>query len=338
MSDGFTSVARKLTAAIVGLAVMSVGIMAFGLYEANLVRFGDDSSSGELHSLIEPGSDLEAYVAEQKEFEAHFVELTRLVKEQQREELTEVLLIATIPIAIVAGVFGLYVSRYALGPVKRAVQSKERFLQDAAHELRNPLAAMQIAIDNRRQKAISEAMFLTTIRRQTKRLVGINEDLLYLEREQKSESGRVDAVQLIQDLIEDMQPIITKKKIKLQLNVPDSAIVAIDTNSFIKVAKNIISNALKYTPDGGTVKIAVASGKTIEIVVTDSGIGIDKKDLERIGERFYRGSNTKNIDGTGLGLAIVYKVLDTYGGTMNITSRINKGTTVALSLKKYTQA
>jgi two-component system phosphate regulon sensor histidine kinase PhoR len=110
-----------------------------------------------------------------------------------------------------------------------------------------------------------------------------------------------------------------------------------------QVASNLLDNAIKYTPEGGTVRVQAAwlpSGREIELVVTDTGCGIPAEDLPRVAERFYRvdKARSRELGGTGLGLAIVKHIVQAHGGTFRIESRVGVGTTVRISLPATEQA
>lgn len=333
ISKQFKSVSKRLMIIIVGLSIFSVGLLAFALYEANSISFDKNVNSQELYSVIEGNTAVEEYLESEKDYEAHFITIASLVKQEQQESLGKALLYVTLPVVIIAGAIGFVVAKYVLKPIRESYESQERFLQDAAHELRNPLAAMSLAIENNRDENKVESDFVKTIRRQTKRLVRINEDLLYLERRSAgNDIHEIDISNLLFDVIEDLQPSIVNKKISLNLDIDSGIKFKIDPNDYIKLTKNIIENSVKYSKHGGQINIELNQKNKIQFTVSDKGIGISENELKHIGERFYRAKNVSSIDGTGLGIAIVIKVLNTYGGDINVSSQINKGTTVKIRL------
>jgi signal transduction histidine kinase len=217
-------------------------------------------------------------------------------------------------------------------PVKDAYDSQERFIQDAAHELRNPLAAMTIALQNA-GPAKQKDPLVKTFTRQTKRLITINEDLLFLERRNKQNPEKLELNGLLEEITEELQPLAVKRKVSVNLSTNGDIHKTIASGDYVRLVKNIIDNAIKYSNPGGKVKITQEKVKNdIKIIVADNGIGIPEKDSKSIGGRFFRASNTGNIDGTGLGLAIVQKILNVYGGKISINSKVSKGTTVVLTL------
>jgi two-component system phosphate regulon sensor histidine kinase PhoR len=170
------------------------------------------------------------------------------------------------------------------------------------------------------------------MRRQTKRLIRINEDLLYLERRTPGETiNEVNVSELLEDVLEDMQASIINKKLNLEKKIQTDIMIKIDPKDFIKMSRNIIENAIKYSNIGKKLIVNLHQDKRIVLLVKDQGIGIPAQDIEHIGERFYRSKNVGNVDGTGLGIAIVKKVSNIYGSDLSIVSKVDHGTTVKIT-------
>ena len=224
-------------------------------------------------------------------------------------------------------------SRALMKPVIDAYNSQERFLQDAAHELRNPLATLTIALQQHKSGRAADKRLLDTFRRQTGRLVQINEDLLFLERKNQEGLALVNLSDLLPDVLEDLSISANKKHIRLDLHTDENITKTLVASDYVRVIKNILDNAIKYSPEKSKVSIRqTLSRDGIKITVKDSGIGIPEADLQRIGDRFFRANNVGTVDGTGLGMAIIKKILSSYGGTFAIESKQNSGTTVTISL------
>ncbi|MBP6880832.1 HAMP domain-containing histidine kinase [Candidatus Saccharibacteria bacterium] len=331
ISKQFKLVSRRFIIIIVALSVLSVGLLSFTLYETNSIRFRDGISPNELQEVIKDDEAVVKYLQSEKNFEAHFVTIASLVKQDQQKLLGKALLLTTVPVILIVTILSYFVARYLLKPVRQSYESQERFLQDAAHELRNPLAAMSLAIENA-DKTGADQNLVKTMRRQTKRLIRINEDLLYLERRTPGEIiNEVNISELLEDVLEDMQALIINKKLKLEKKIQTDIIIKIDPKDFIKMSRNIIENAIKYSKIGKKLTVNLHQNKRIVLLVEDQGIGIPTQDIEHIGERFYRSKNVGNVDGTGLGIAIVKKVLNLYGSDLSIASKVDQGTTVKIT-------
>lgn len=319
----------KFIVTIVLVIVATVSLSWAILQSYNVNTIGTPAHSSEIHVPSEDNEAFAQYIEEQKEYEAHFITLATSIKEQEQNRLTGALALTSAIVIVVGVMIAFIAARKLTKPVIDAYESQERFIQDAAHELRNPLAAMTVALQQTKQKS----PLITIFKRQTKRLIHINEDLLFLERRAKQAPELTNISELLEDVIEELQPLAHKKNIKFKTKIDKDINKIIAPNDYVRLVKNILDNAVKYSNKNTSIDLAQFKNKNeIIITVKDRGIGIPKKDKESIGSRFYRATNTGTIDGTGLGLAIVQKILNSYGGSMDIQSEQNSGTTVVLKL------
>ena len=220
--------------------------------------------------------------------------------------------------------------------------SRREFVANVSHELRTPLTTVksyaETLLDFVKDDKTS-ASFTNTILNETDRMTRLVKDLLVLSSLENTASlnkAEFSLKAMINDVVSTMSLVAQEKGHRLQFNqsedIPD---YYGDRDKLEQVLYNIISNAIKYTPNGG--KIIVSAKKVyneIYIEVTDTGIGIPEKDLSRIFERFYRvdKARSRELGGTGLGLAISKSIIDSHGGNIEIQSTYGKGTTVIISL------
>lgn len=125
------------------------------------------------------------------------------------------------------------------------------------------------------------------------------------------------------------------KQIKLYLHAPEALIVHGDSQRFTQLLYILVDNAIKYTPNGGEVLLSLAAdGRELVVEVKDTGIGIDPKDQQRIFDRFYRTdkSRTRQVGGHGLGLSIAKWIVDSYAGTIHVSSEIGKGSVFSIRI------
>ncbi len=223
--------------------------------------------------------------------------------------------------------------------LKELERMKADFVAMVTHELRAPVAAIEQQLTvilkglageiNERQ-----ARMLGRAKERAKGLLDLVKDLLDLS---KIEAGMqvqymepVDIGELLTKVVDLMQPQAQQKGLMLEFEIgKDLPSVNADATNMEGVFTNLISNAIKYTPEGGLVKVTgKKEGDYIRIDVQDTGIGISEKDLPRIFERFYRvkTEKTRQIVGTGLGLSIVKQVVDAHLGTIDVESVENQGT------------
>jgi signal transduction histidine kinase len=181
------------------------------------------------------------------------------------------------------------------------------------------------------------ARYIEVVRRNAGRLQRMVEELLFLARVDAGglslERTKVDVVELAGSAIGSATPTATAKDVTLEFHGPDSAPTSADPNRLGQVFDNLISNAIKFTPAGGSVAISVdTEGDSIVATVSDTGCGIPEAEQSRLFERFFRSSATRDVPGTGLGLTIVRAIVESHGGSISCLSDEGKGTTFTFSL------
>ena len=332
MDKAIKTTQRTFALLVVGIIVIVIGTLWGMLQWYSSTEISKPSTSSEIHNSSSQNAALSEYINQEKEYEAHFISLATEIKKAEAERLSTALGLTSV-IALAVGILmAVVITKKLIEPVREANASQERFIQDAAHELRNPLAAMTIALQQADKKTIATPLY-RTIQRQTKRLVGINEDLLFLEKRTAVDIRLIALDDLLYDVVEELQPLSAVKKLNISVRSDSSIVKRMDARDYARLVKNVIENAVKYSKDGGKISIEQkADRKRIFIIVSDQGIGIPSKELQLISKRFYRASNTGKIEGTGLGLAIVKKILNSYGGKLVVTSTEKKGTTVTIDL------
>ncbi|MBT7787991.1 MAG: PAS domain S-box protein, partial [Calditrichaeota bacterium] len=219
---------------------------------------------------------------------------------------------------------------------------KTEFVSTAAHELRTPLTSIQgfsEVLITRDDLNIEEKLrFLTYINTQSINLSAIINDLLDVSR---IESGKgfelvkqqVDIIRSIREIVNLFKDRSTKHRFKTHLPKRE-ILLLLDNEKILQVFENLLSNATKYSPDGGEIQIkGKVEGDQFKITIKDQGIGMTPDQVGRIYEKFYRAdaSNTA-FEGTGLGMTIVKHIIESHGGTVWAESEINRGTILGIAL------
>lgn len=210
------------------------------------------------------------------------------------------------------------------GRVKTAFEAQQHFVADAAHELRSPLAALKLQVlsleraDNPEARNLAVTRLTSGIERAT-RLV---EQLLVLARQEASAANggptlqSVELGELVKRTVGDMAGIAQARKIDLGLHHLDEATVSGQPDALIILLRNLVDNALKYTPAGGTVDLDLRrDGQQVILSVEDSGPGISPEERERVFHRFYRVPGSE-AGGSGLGLAIIKAIAERHGAQL----------------------
>lgn len=225
-----------------------------------------------------------------------------------------------------------------IGRLQESFAQIQQFSADASHELRTPLTIMRGEIEVAlRRKALPPATraLLTSIHHELIRLSSIVESLMTLI---KSESGRltfqVNTVALdtmLRELAEDALVLAAGKKIKVEVGTMESLAVRGDETRLRQLFLNLVENAIKYTPPNGAVTLTLTrTDNKATVRISDTGIGIPRKDLSKIFDRFYRVKSDGT--GSGLGLAIAKWIAEAHHGTIDVSSREKKGSTFTVTL------
>jgi two-component system, OmpR family, sensor kinase len=205
-------------------------------------------------------------------------------------------------------------------------ESEKKFILDAAHELRSPLTALQLQADNLRSSisAVNVERF-EELRRGILRGGNLVVQLLQLARADaqvsESESAEINLREIVTDVIADLLPLAAARRIDLGVEKIDDVSLDATHADLRTVIKNLIDNAIRYSPPGATVDVRVSRrGAGVAIEVIDQGPGIAPDMLTRVFERFARVGSAE-VEGTGLGLAIVRAIMQKYGGTATLANR-----------------
>ena len=227
---------------------------------------------------------------------------------------------------------------------------RKRFVSDASHELKTPLAAIRLLTDSILQNEGMEEEtvheFIADIGQEAERLSRITEDLLRLTRLDSdilAAAERVDLEQMVQRVVRMMAILAEEKQVELSYQAEGNCTVLAAQDEMHQVIYNLVDNAIKYSPGGGFVQVELREDDGFALLtVSDNGIGIPESDLSQIFERFYRvdKARSRSAGGTGLGLSIVRDFVQKRGGTVSAACREGGGSvfTVRLPLAERSDA
>jgi len=229
----------------------------------------------------------------------------------------------------------------ALDKEKQLNEIKGRFVSMASHEFRTPLSTVlsSASLLSRYTKAEEQdkrERHIVKIKSSVKHLNDILEDFLSLG---KLDEGKVtaqttcfDLHDLLEEVIDEMKGL-TKASQQINLNSACTSEFTSDKKLLKNVLINLLSNAIKFSPDGSEINVSCESdSEGARIAVSDKGIGIAEDDMKHLFSSFYRAKNAINIQGTGMGLHIVKRYIDLLGGSIQVKSELNKGTTFYITL------
>ncbi len=222
---------------------------------------------------------------------------------------------------------------------------KSNFVSNVSHELRTPLASIvgfaeTIASDNDLSKEMVKE-FNNIILTEGKRLAKFIENVLDFSKleqgDEKITKSPCDLTEILLEAINNYNQQAKEKKISINQEIPEAEIIVIgDKERLTRAISNIINNAIKFTKEGGKIKIIAQEFlKEVEIVVSDTGIGIPQKDLPYLFEKFNKLDRPgKQYPGTGMGLSAAQQIISLHKGLIKIDSEVNKGTSVIIRLPK----
>ena len=226
-------------------------------------------------------------------------------------------------------------------------RSRSQFVSNASHELKTPLATMKLLLesilyDPDMPEDIRQE-FMQDMDHEIDRLTGIVNDLLTLTRMDSQDAAlhltELDLTVLVEETIHTLRPVSDKAGQQIIAELAPDVMITGDQSKILQIVYNLTDNAIKYTPEGGEIRIALAlQGKFAQLTIADNGIGIPPEDLPHIFDRFYRVDKARSraTGGTGLGLSIVRQLVLLHDGDITVTSENGKGSTftVLLPLRK----
>lgn len=307
-----------------GDEVAAVGAMKLGAYDY-VVKSPYMGHLAALPVVIREALDRRQLKHEREELQSEIWEQARLLEERNAE------------------------LRRANEELKRVDQLKSDLVSMVSHELRTPLATIKeftsILVDQIAGPVTKDQQeYLAIIQANVDRLARIIDDLLDMS---KIEAGRVllnktlvQVEPLLEHVMQSLRPLAESRRIAIEQEV-SGAIAGIfaDADKVTQVLVNLVSNAIKYTNDGGRVTIGVQEQQNeVQFTVTDTGIGIAEEDLPKLFEkfqRFRRSGDKSSVKGTGLGLAISKRLIEIHGGRIWATSTLGKGSSFAFTVPKY---
>lgn len=265
------------------------------------------------------------------------IELSTAHRERAISEFIEAVM-ATAPLLILSfGVSGYYFASRAIKPVEETFNLLKRFIADAGHELKTPIAIIQATCENLaadlENNAEAQAR-LTVIERSTERMQKLVADLLLLTKagepriSQNISHLRLDSV--VQEAVNELSGLFESKGVALYASAFPAAKLFGNKDSLYRMVTNLLENALHYTDAGGSVTVSLqANINNVVLKITDTGIGIPTDSVDKIFDRFYRvdESRARAIGGSGLGLSIVKAIVESHQATITVQSTPGKGST-----------
>ena len=245
-------------------------------------------------------------------------------------------------IVVIVGVGGLLYARSTLRPIRESVAAQKRFVADASHDLRTPLAIMKAEFEvalRRPDLAEDARLVLVSGLEEVDRMSGMVEDLLTLSRidahQERLAREPLDLTALARQTVDELGTLAATSGVLLSADAISGAPAVGDEGHVRRALRNVVRNAIEHSPSGASVEVAVRSTASgAEAVVVDHGEGMPPEVVAHVFDRFYRGdpARAREGGGTGLGLAIAQWALRAMGGDLTVASEVGSGTRVTLTL------
>lgn len=241
--------------------------------------------------------------------------------------------------AVLFSAVGYFFAFRTLRPIKYFIDAQKRFVSDAAHELKTPLAVMKTGVETMPNLAKDDtvnALFKKDLIEEIDSLIHITENLLTLSQSDNPDAYRnkrmVNISELLETQLRRISTYADQKNIIVTPEIQPDIIMHGIPDDFVALFRNLLKNAVDYSHAEGSIKVSLKkSTKKIQFCVSDMGIGIPHEEQQAVFSRFYK-SDTGEIrsKGSGLGLAIVKSIVDHMGGAIHLESRVGHGTTITL--------
>lgn len=348
---GFESLKKWTTGMEVRVLTMPVNVSEHGAYLLQFgIRTGDVNEPWSLQSASEPRAHIfvlifslllvmvcgMAYLFMKRAF-APIHQVVTLAKRISAEDLSHRidLVKSHDEIGELAETFNAMIAR-----LEGSFQQIQQFSSDVAHELKTPLTVLKGELEVALRKARSAEEYrviLAELLESTNGLSKMVEDLLLLARMEAQRLplsfAPVALDELALNVYENMLKLAEAKHLTVNLNTMEQVTVSGDPGLLERVIKNVLVNAINYTPEGGSIDLSITSSPDGGMVtISDTGIGIPEQAVPHIFDRFYRVDQSRSHEsgGTGLGLAIVKKIVEVHHGTIDVQSQVGAGTTVKI--------
>jgi signal transduction histidine kinase len=251
--------------------------------------------------------------------------------------LKRILMILTVASALVLTAISWFLAGMSIKPVRKAWQKQKEFVADASHELRTPLSVIQTNLDaalSDEKSTIAERhIFLDNAYTETQLMSKLVEELLMLAKidvkQMDLDKTPVNFSEICASIEERFQHKLDEKQITLESKVEKNVLVKGDSLRLMQLIAILMDNAIKYNQTNGEIKIVLEKEKGCALfIITDTGMGIEKNELPRIFDRFYRGDKARHREngGTGLGLSIAKWIIEEHKGSIDVRSSLDEGT------------
>lgn len=275
--------------------------------------------------------------------ELKYKESVKIIK-KEKNNLRRAIIVIDGAILVVAAGASYALAGYTLRPIEDSYEKQKKFLADAAHELRTPLAVMKTGIQSVDKKTATQeeyADLASDVLEEVDFLNATVNDLLFLAKSDQMEKvplEKTDLKSIIERQVDLAKPYADRKDVSLEISKMEEAFVLGNTHQLKRLLANLLKNAIDYNVPRGKVFVSCENkNNQVQLLVSDTGIGIPKEKISKIFDRFYKADSSRGrySAGAGLGLSIVLEIIETHGGGIEVESRPDQGTRITVIFPSY---
>lgn len=246
------------------------------------------------------------------------------------------IIVAYLALVVLIPVTSYLLASLAMRPILASFEAQQRFIDDASHEFRTPLAALQAQLELGLSRPRSTAEYRTVLAHSLHSTTQLNEildDLLVLSRgahDTNLAMREVEIGSVVADAVDQLPPADAARVLQPD---PPELLISAAPSMLTRAIVNLLTNALRYSPAGSLVSVTITRhGGMVRINVKDHGTGMTREDQQRAFDRFWRADDSRSSEGRGLGLAIVKEVVGLHGGRVDLESELGVGTTASVMI------
>lgn len=270
--------------------------------------------------------------------------IKQIVIDQMDSQLRDEFIFGDILLLLVSGGSAFFLAAKNLRPIQDAMKKQNRFMADASHDLRTPLAIMKTDCEVNLRKSNASIVEFRKLAKsnleEVNRMTAMVEQMLFLSRNNEAPTQLMEPIafgEFVTKMVDNFQSLASAKGVALVVSRVAAGNIIGNQLSLERMLSNILKNAIDYTQSGGKIEVAVSkTGNRIKLSVKDTGVGISKEDLPHITEAFYKIDNVRGQEsgGSGLGLSIVKEIVKNHRGELVIRSQQGVGTEVEIILPR----
>lgn len=272
-------------------------------------------------------------------------DISKIIIDRAQDILLNRFLTIDLMIVFVIIILGFFLTHKTLTPIKSNMQKQKRFIADASHELRTPIAViisgLEVNLSNKKLDLTGAKRTLENTLTEMKEFSKLSNNLLDLSKYSTPAQTKHEPVfvgELLESIVNKNKNLAGFKEIDIETKIESKVVVPGNKIELSRVFYNILDNAIKHTPRNGKILIEdkISSSNYI-LTISDNGEGIPKDIIDKIFDPFFRGDKSRSTEGAGLGLTLSKKIINNHKGTISIKSIENKGTSVIITLPVASQ-